>query len=362
MTPIEYYQNKIQQRVIHEDEKQKEIILHFQRLYEELQKRVATPKIQQKLRQFFQTKPVPGIYLWGSVGIGKTLLMDMFYECLTIPKKRLHFHLFMQRIHEKLTQMQGQKNPLHKVVCQLRDEFSIICFDEFNVQDIADAMILKELLTSFFEQGIVMICTSNVSPDDLYKNGLQREQFLPAIDLIKKQMHVLHLSSQHDYRIDYLIQAGTYFTPLNYQSEMNMEKMFQRLAYHQFISTEPIELFGRKIEIRKRAEDVIWFDFMALCGIPRSQRDYIALASQYRAVLISNVPVIKSDQLNLIVSWINAIDVFYDARMCVIISAEAPAKDLYPKGKMSEMYSRTQSRLTEMQSAHYFENSPRNKK
>lgn len=356
MTPLTLYQEKIAAGLIEKDPQQFEVIQQLEKIYKKLiqQDRASKSFLGALLHPFIASHSVPGLYLWGSVGVGKTFLIDLFYSCVPVKKMRVHFHDFMKNIHQQLGQLRGQKNPLEKIAKHITDQAHVLCLDEFMVHDIADAMILTNLLTALFDNHICLITTSNVEPDNLYKNGLQRELFLPAIALIKQHTTVFHIISHHDYRLMPLTQAGVYFTPLDKNAEDNMEKAFAHCAGKEPISTEPIEILDRPIRIRKKAGDTIWFDFLDLCNIPRSQNDYIEIAKQYKTVLISHIPVIRADQHNLITAFIHLIDIFYDNHIRVIISAEAPIEDLYPAGRLRFSFARTQSRLIEMQSIDYF--------
>ena len=358
MTPLQYYQQQIDSRLIMEDPQQLEAMQELERIYHALlqQERRQKKWFEHILPSFKPISPVKGLYLWGSVGVGKTFLIDTFFHCLPIKKMRLHFHAFMQQIHTELTRWQGQKNPLDLIANQLAKETYVLCFDEFFVSNIADAMILGGLFSALFRNGICLVTSSNVRPDDLYQDGIQRENFLPAIELIKKNTAVFHMISHHDYRLEHVQQAGVYFTPLGPEAEHHMEKSFQHFSNHQSISTKDILLFDRPIKIKKQSGSTIWFDFINIVGTPRSQKDFLEIAKKYKTCLISNIPVIKTDEDNLITSFINLIDVFYDAGMKLVISAETPAEGLYPTGKMRFEFARVQSRLIEMQSSDYFFN------
>jgi len=301
--------------------------------------------------------------LWGSVGIGKTFLMDCFYESLPFKNKlRLHFHSFMQHVHQALKKHQGEQDPLKNIAKELSQETLVICFDEFFVSDITDAMLLGRLLKALFLEGVSLVATSNVTPDELYKNGLQRSQFLPAIALLKQDTEVIHLQSVEDYRMRHLKEAGVFYTPLNDAARNNMEKSFNALTQGREIKTGVVIINGREIPIHKRAGDVIWFEFSALCTVPRSQNDYLEIAQQYRTVFISNVPVISEKEKDMICLFISMVDVFYDARVKLVISAEEPIDQLYNRGYMILEYTRTHSRLAEMQSSDYFANESTNHK
>jgi len=298
---------------------------------------------------------VQGLYIWGGVGIGKTFLLDCFYHCLPFKEKmRMHFHPFMQMIHQELKAHQGEKNPLQIIANKLAKKTSVLCFDEFFVTDITDAMILARLFDALFAQGVCLIATSNTKPDDLYKNGLQRPLFLPAIALLKQNTTVLHVPTSIDYRLRHLKKSGVFYTPDDAMAEENMEKSFALLANGAEIDDEPIEILGRVIPIRKKTRDIIWFDFDVICRVPRSQQDYLAIAKKYNTVFITHIPVISPHAKDMISLFIRLIDVFYDARIRVVFSAAETIKKIYTQGYLLADYTRTQSRLLEMQSESYF--------
>lgn len=301
-------------------------------------------------------KVIQGIYLWGTVGAGKTYLMDLFYENLLIKRKlRIHFHHFMQEVHESLTQLQGQPDPLRTVARHFSMRADVLCFDEFVVNDIADAMLLGRLLKFIFERGVILVATSNRPPDDLYWEGLQRKEFLPAIELMKDHCDVIQLSSEQDYRWRLLQQGGVYFTPLNDASKQNMQQCFDLYSHGSGKPGIPLIIEQRPIATIYQGQSIVWFDFKALCAPPRSQIDYLAIAKQFSVVLISNLPVIAPDDEATACYWIELIDIFYDNQTTLILSAEVPLKELYPSGKKQFEFERTLSRLIEMQSLEYLQ-------
>jgi len=355
MTPIEYYKTQISKGVVQEDPEQIRILNYFQRVYEKLIKE------HQKRKGFWghfhSPQLIKGIYLWGSVGVGKTFLMDCFFHQLPFKEKiRSHFHHFMQHIHEELKKYQGKIDPLQMIAGKFAKETIVLCFDEFFVSDITDAMLLGRLFKALFENGVCLVTTSNIPPDDLYKYGLQRSQFLPAIELIKQNTEVLYIPSMKDYRLRHFKEAGIFYTPLDDSASKNMEKMFDILTKGKKIRTESIEIHHRKIRIVKEAGEVIWFDFADICSIPRSQNDYIAIAQKYRNVLISNIPIIPENATDTIRLFVNLVDVLYDAGVKLVISAAEPVPEIYIRGTMALEYARTHSRLIEMQSSDYFNN------
>lgn len=356
ISPLAQYQSLVAKGELKHDAQQVIVMSHLETIFHALvtRQRFRDSHLGKLRRKIKPKPPVKGLYLWGSVGIGKTRLIDLFYDCLPVKKMRLHFHAFMQQIHHALHEHQGEKNPLDAIAKEIAAKTIVICFDEFFVSNITDAMLLGELLKSLFHYGTCLIASSNVKPDDLYKHGLQRERFLPAIALIHQYTTELHLKSQVDYRLHHIRQAGVFYTPLDELAVQNMEQSFKHFSANEPVSTETIQLFSRPIRIVKQAHTTIWFEFKDICGRPRSQKDYLALAKAYDTVLISNIPLISPKQNDLIVSLINLIDVFYDAHVRVVISAAASVNHLYTEGNHLQEFERTKSRLIEMQSETYF--------
>lgn len=306
------------------------------------------------LRLLHRQKKIKGVYLWGSVGIGKTFLMDCFYDALTRKKKRrIHFHHFMQEVHAKLQEYSGHINPLSLVAKLIRKQVEVLCLDEFFVTDIVDAMLLAGLLEALFKAGIYFVTTSNIPPQLLYKNGLRRDSFLPAIALLKKDMHIIHLASKTDYRLRQLQIEGVYFTPLNSMTEEKMKKAFMFYAHENFI-TQPLYLLNREVPVVRFCEGAAWFRFDVLCGDMRSKEDYLALANQFKLIFLSDVPVLTLQSLNTVMRFIQLVDIFYDAKVKLIISAEVFPDALYTSGKLIFEFQRIVSRLIEMQSEKYF--------
>jgi cell division protein ZapE len=292
--------------------------------------------------------------MWGGVGRGKTYLMDTFFESLPFQDKlRLHFHRFMRRVHQELRALKDQKDPLDCVADRLSSETRVLCFDEFFVSDIADAMILGNLMRKLFERGVTLVATSNIAPDRLYENGLQRERFLPAIDTLISHVEVLNVDGGTDYRLRTLEKAQLYHYPLNDMAENSLTESFNQLVIETPRSNYPLEIEGRTILARQVADDVAWFDFSALCDGPRSQNDYIELAREYHTVLISNVPALHAGVDDQVRRFINLVDEFYDRHVKLMVSADKPLDALYSGGRLSFEFLRTQSRLLEMQSHEY---------
>jgi cell division protein ZapE len=362
ITPIEKYRHDLEQSGFSYDPAQEMAVEKLQLLYERLldSMRVASRKpgvkaLASKIRRKPPAKvPVKGLYFWGGVGRGKTYLMDTFFECLPLERKmRVHFHRFMQRVHQELTLLKGQKNPLDSVAEKLAGEAVIICFDEFFVTDIGDAMILAMLLAALFERGVCLVCTSNIVPDGLYKDGLQRARFLPAIALLNQHTEVVNVDGGTDYRLRTLKQAELYHYPLGNGAEESLQRSYTRLAVDAGSHSLSMEINSRQFTALKRSDDVIWFDYNELCNKPRSQNDYIELAREFHAVLVSGVPVFTTDTEDQARRFINLIDEFYDRRVKLILSAAEPINNLYKGQRLRFEFDRTESRLLEMQSEDY---------
>ena len=361
MTPLERYKKDLLRDDFSYDPAQEIAIGHLQRLYDDL---IAAEKVQpqslmQRLGGRFKKQevvPVKGLYFWGGVGRGKTYMMDTFYESLPFTRKRrTHFHRFMQGVHADLRLLDGTKNPLTEIARKYADEARIICFDEFFVSDITDAMILGSLFEQMFANGVSLVATSNIVPDGLYKDGLQRARFLPAIALLNKHTEVVNVDGGIDYRLRALEQAELYHYPLDENADKSLNESFESLApdLEEAVENELVDINGRGIPSRRTCEDVVWFDFKALCEGPRSQNDYIEVAKIYHAVLISNVPQLGTKNDDAARRFINMVDEFYDCGVKLIISAAVPIHEIYTGGRLSFEIERTQSRLLEMQSHEY---------
>lgn len=360
MSPLERYQKDLERPEFQRDSAQEDAVRRLQSLYDKLivaesEREKPMVKLRLKLKKGRET-PVKGLYFWGGVGRGKTYLMDTFYEALPFQRKmRVHFHRFMQRVHKELKNLKGEKNPLEIVAKQFAREARVICFDEFFVSDIGDAMILATLMEGLFSRGVTLVCTSNIVPDGLYKDGLQRARFLPAIELVKKHTDVVNVDGGVDYRLRSLEQAELFHFPLDEESDISLQKSFDSLAVEAGSHSLELDINGRKLTAINHADDVVWFDFKMLCDGPRSQNDYIELAREFHAVIISNVPQMSKDRDDQARRFINLIDEFYDRNVKVILSAEAAITDLYTGGRLAFEFERTESRLLEMQSREYLE-------
>jgi cell division protein ZapE len=299
---------------------------------------------------------VRGLYLWGGVGRGKTYLMDCFYESLPFSRKRrTHFHRFMQEVHETRRHHPEEQDPLARIADDIAAQVRVLCFDEFFVSDIADAMILARLLEVLFARGVTLVATSNIAPDGLYKDGLQRQRFLPAIALLQRHCRVLQVDGGTDYRLRVLEQAEIYHAPLDAQAEVNLRHYFDAIAPEPGQPGAPLELFGRRIATRCLGDGVIWLDFDALCSGPRGTADYVEMARCFHTVLLSNLPPLTGDLEDESRRFINLVDEFYDRNVKLILSAAVPLERLYQGEKLKFEFQRTASRLREMQSHQYLE-------
>ncbi|NUO72110.1 MAG: cell division protein ZapE [Frateuria sp.] len=298
--------------------------------------------------------PVPGLYLWGSVGRGKTFLMDLFAASLPHGVAlRRHFHRFMGEVHARLRELGERADPLEDVAEGLAARCRVLCLDEFLVQDIGDAMILANLLDALFRRGVALVTTSNTPPQGLYRDGLQRARFLPAIALIQAHCHVVEMVSPHDWRLRALTQAPVYLTPPGAEAERALARIFASQAQEDTHENGTIELNGRILAVRRRAAGVIWFDFETLCEGPRAVADYIALARTVPTVIVSNVPQFSIYSEDAAKRFVLLVDEFYDRHVKLVLSAAAPITELYDGERHRAEFSRTESRLIEMQSEHY---------
>ena len=298
--------------------------------------------------------PIPrGVYMWGGVGRGKSFLMDCFFQAVPLTRKtRLHFHEFMREVHRELQDLKGTVNPLDELGKRIARRHRLICFDEFHVADVTDAMILHRLLTSLFDNRVSIVTTSNFHPDGLYPNGLHRDRILPAIELLKRHLEVINVDAGTDYRQQSLSQLEMYHCPLDADAERRMDEAFVRLAEAR--DEDPVlHIEHRELRALRRAGGVVWFDFRTLCGGPRSQNDYLEIASRFHTVLLSNVPQMPPRLASEARRFTWLVDVLYDRRVKLVISAAVPAGTLYTEGPLAHEFPRTVSRLAEMQSAEF---------
>ncbi len=306
------------------------------------------------LKKLINRPDIPqGVYMHGGVGRGKSFLMDCFYNAVPIVRKtRLHFHEFMREVHRELADLQGTVNPLDELGKRMAKRFRLVCFDEFHVADITDAMILHRLLDAMFKNGIGMVTTSNFKPDDLYPNGLHRPRLMPAIALLKAHMQVISVDNGTDYRRRTMQRVQLYHTPLGPEAEAAMALAFSELAESR--DEDPVlQIEARQIQAKRKAGGIVWFDFKTLCGGPRSQNDYLELATQFHTVLLSNVPQMFVRHASEARRFTWLVDVLYDRRVKLIMSAAVVPEALYTEGPLAHEFPRTASRLNEMQSAEF---------
>lgn len=314
------------------------------------------------IRRLAPRRAVRGLYVWGGVGRGKSFLMDSFYAYAPVKRKqRVHFHRFMQNIHHELHRLQGQADPLAAVARDLAKDAYLLCLDEFHITDITDAMMMKRLLEALFEQGVVLVTTSNFEPDALYLHGLQRNQFVPAIDSIKHHLEVLNVDGGIDYRLREIEKAGVYHVEAD--ADAALERAFMRIARHEVVKPDELEIEGRTIPARAHAPGIAWFDFAQLCDGPRGKPDYIELARRYHTVVVSDVPRFRASNSDVLRRFVWLIDEFYDRRVKLILSAAAPQEQLvvrededgdeFQANLNASLNERLVSRLTEMQTRDY---------
>lgn len=360
---IDTYQAQITQRQYTPDPAQYEAARQFQRIFDHLTRHSRTKAlIRDRLRRLDSASPeaTSGLWLWGSVGNGKTYLMDLFFHALPLRKKRrMHFHRFMRHIHHKLKQLQDRRNPVDLIAAHMAKKYRVICIDEFFVSDIADAMILGGLLDGLFRRGVTLVATSNSAPDSLYENGLQRERFLPAIEQIKQHMTVHELATSCDYRLQHLDKAETYCIGSNGAAGPALQAHFRHMASDTVEEETTIEIEGRSIPVKRLSHDAIWFDFDCLCQSPRCVNDYIAIARCFHTVLVEGIPVFDSSMDDSARRFIEMIDEFYDRNVALIVSAADEPDRLYRGMRLKREFERTASRLHEMRSKAYLGRSHR---
>lgn len=354
MNVLERYTEELARRGYDEDPAQRAAVERLQRMYDEWVAYKA--RRSNRLTKLLRHPDLPrGVWLWGGVGRGKSFLMDLFCETVPLVRKtRLHFHEFMRGVHRELRELKHTENPLDEVARRIARRYRLICFDEFHVSDIADAMILERLLSALFAHRVAFIMTSNYRPDDLYPDGLHREAILPAIDLLKTHLDVVNVDAGVDYRRLTLAQMQVYQVQASPSADGLWSQAFERLA--EVPDEDPrLTIEHREVRARRRAGGVVWFDFETLCAGPRSQLDYLELAERFHTVILSDVPrmtpAMSSDARRF--TWL--VDVFYDQKVKLLISAEVAPEGLYVAGAMAHEFQRTVSRLTEMQSREYLD-------
>ena len=347
---VSLYRQHLGKRGFIADPSQNRAVERLQQLYEEWSAYKA--RRSNALARLIVKPPLPeGVYLWGAVGRGKSFLMDSFYLCVPlVRKRRVHFHHFMREIHREMNELRGTEDPIAEVAARSARRYRLICFDEFHVSDIADAMILGRFLEQVMARGVVFCMTSNYHPDQLYPNGLQRERFLPAIELIKQRLDVIEVDNGTDYRRLKMERLKVYHTG----TDAEFPKIFDTLKDVEE-ERHPLDVDGRRIAYRKRAGGLVWFDFQALCGGARSYADYVDLARRFHTVMLSGVPRMSAKNADAARRFTWLVDVFYDDRVNLIVSAEAGPDELFVAGENSAEFQRTVSRLHEMQSVEYLQ-------
>lgn len=353
------YSKLVKKGTIKEDKQQLEVIKTFQSTADAIGEYRSGKGAGFALKKLFgKTEPAPdGIYIWGGVGRGKSMLMDLFYENLKVKrKKRVHFHAFMLDVHQRVYEWREKNDgdPVPDVAGAIAKEAWVLCFDELQVTDIGDAMILGRLFEQLFEYGVVVICTSNRPPDDLYKDGLQRDRFIPFIDVFKEKLKVLELDSKKDYRLEHFkgLQS-VYLKEKGKKAEKFLKDTFTELTNGAKLEKREIKTFGRKITLKKTHGDVAWCDFTELCEEALGAADYGQIASEFNTLLLGNIPVLSKEKRNEAKRFVTLIDELYEHKVKLICTAEAEPKKLYKKGDGSFEFERTASRLIEMQSDKY---------
>lgn len=364
--PLEWYWHFSQRGDFETDSEQLKVLSELQRLFEELEdyRQYRAGKLNRLVTNLGAgRKPPRGIYIWGGVGRGKSLMMDAFFKVSRHRRKRrVHFHEFMREIHMRMRGLSGQEDPLDLISIEIARELRLLAFDEFHVSDIADAMILARLLELLIDKGVVLVMTSNYRPDDLYPNGLQRARFLPAIEILKRDLDVVPLEGAVDHRRRLLDSLGVYYTPIGAETDAQLVRFFEAMTKATYAEDATIDIGGRTLTFRRRSKGVIWFDFAELFEKPRSQVDYLEIASAYHTVLISGVKRMAPAQTDVVRRFTWLVDVFYDQRVKLVLSAESPPEELIvaaeqtsaPERMVHREFARTASRLREMQSRDYF--------
>ncbi len=352
LTVLDYYKKVVARRGYIADDAQLAAVERMQELYDEWVGYKA--RRNTALKKVFIKPELPrGVYLWGGVGRGKSFLMDSFYLCVPLLKKRrVHFHHFMRDVHRAMDELKGSEDPLKKVAADIAEKYRLICFDEFHVNDIADAMILARLLKHLFDNRVMLCMTSNYHPDLLWKDGLQRAQFVPAIELIKQRLDIINVDAGVDYRRRALESAKVFHTPITPDTDKALAREFDRIAEMED-ETQPLDVEGREIPYRRRAGGIVWFDFSMICGGPRSYTDYVDLTRRFHTIMVSNIPEMGPRQAAESRRFTWLIDVLYDARVKMIMSAAVPADQLYTAGVLVNEFARTVSRIEEMQTLDY---------
>ncbi|MET3120522.1 cell division protein ZapE [Oxalobacteraceae bacterium GrIS 2.11] len=358
MNVVEFYQHALAERGFSADDTQLRAVERLQIAYDAWV--TYKGRRNNKLMRLLSPPEIPrGVYMWGGVGRGKSFLMDSFYSVVPIKRKtRIHFHEFMRGVHQQLDELKGVANPLDIVAEKIAKKYRLICFDEFHISDVADAMIMFNLLSGLFNNGVSFIMTSNYHPDTLYPDGLHRDRLLPTIQLLNEKLDVLCVDSGNDYRKRALEQVDAYLTPLNAATDAALRAAYGKIA--EVADQDPrLRIEAREIRCLRRAGSIIWFDFATLCGGPRSQNDYLEIASQFHTVILSGIPQMSAGMSSEARRFTWLIDVFYDHKTKLIMSAQVPAHELYTQGMLANEFQRTVSRIIEMQSREYMDSQTR---
>ena len=358
VSPKARYLSDVAASILTPDAAQALAIDHVERLYQDLiaSENSPTPGLLEKILNARNRRiaPVRGLYLWGRVGRGKTYIVDTFFDCLNTDRKlRMHFHSFIRKVHSELKQLRNETDPLAIIGRRWAQDIRLLCLDEFHVGDITDAMILGNLLNALFDNGVTLVATSNEAPQDLYREGLQRDRFLPAIALLENHLEVVELAGDIDYRLRALEQAEVYYTPHTEAVDEILTTRFIDIAPEPGVVAAMIEIEGRNIATRRHADGVVWFDFETLCGGSRSTGDYIEIALCHHTIVLSDVPVMDKDASDAARRFINLIDELYDRNVKLVMSAAASPEGLYSGSRLVQPFKRTASRLREMQSHDY---------
>jgi cell division protein ZapE len=358
MTPLQCYQRDLDSGEFSFDQSQREAVEKTEALYKSLvSSKPVSNNIFKKLLSGFsgdRSDCTKGLYFWGGVGRGKTWIVDTFYDCLPFEQKmRMHFNRFMHMVHKELKTLSDTQDPLNIIAKNISEKARVICFDEFHVSDITDAMLLGGLFKALFEREVILVTTSNEHPDILYWEGLQRERFLPAIDLLKQHTHIINVDEGIDYRLRYLDKAKIYHQPIDENAELMLEENFQHIAPEAGRVKQPIYIEHRQIDTRLCADGVVWFDFPHICDGPRGPVDYIEIARLYQTVLISNVPQMDESRNDVAKRFLTLVDEFYDRNVKLILSAAVSPEHLYTGQRLQKPFKRTVSRLIEMQTHDY---------
>lgn len=350
---VEHYITALEQGIVEPDSAQLQAVNLLQQTYDSLSvknEKAFLNRVRGYINSGKSRSPLQGVYLWGDVGRGKTWLMDQFYNNAPCNNKlRMHYNQFMVFMHDELRKISEQENPIDVVVRKLADQYCLLCLDEFQVTDVGDAMILYELMKGLSNYGITLITTSNRHPDELYKGGVEREKFLPAIELLKSLTCVYHLNGENDYRTSQDSKTGVYFYPHNINSDRMFDEQFLHLAKGEVSTDSELTIQGRKIPVRKVARNIVWFEFRDICDGPRATSDYVNIAERYSNIIISAIPLLTEDCEHLARRFINMIDEFYDRRIRLYLSADTLIEKLYLGDRLKFEFQRTISRINEMQ-------------